>query len=44
VINDDRNSRVWKDVIEGGCELLGVIVDIAEIVLTAAGEILTGLF
>ena len=40
----DHNSRGWKTAIEGGCELFGLIVDIAEIVLTAAGEILTVLF
>jgi len=40
----DHDSRVWKNVIEGSCELLAVIVDIAEIVFTLAGEILAALF
>jgi len=36
-----HNSRDWKNAIEGGCELLGVIL---ELIFTVVAEILTALF
>ena len=36
----DHNSRGWKTAIEGGCELLGVIL---ELIFTLVAEILTAL-